>query len=141
MSAKLETKLWLALKSRIDTLLPDLKKAWPGVKFEVPSSNGRLEPYLSVGRVTAAPMRRHIATGKPHERTGFLMVTLVYPLGQNTAVYEQIGAEIAEHFKDGTQMSYDGLCVTVTSYPHVQDGYEDGGYWFVPVRIQWRCFA
>lgn len=141
MSAKIETKIWLALKSRIDTLLPSYPKAWPSQKFEVPHSSSQPSPYLSIGRVTAAPVRRVIAHGKPHDRAGFLMVTLVHPLGKNVAVYDQLAAEIAEHFKDGTQMRYDGLCVTVTSYPYAQDGYEDNGYWFVPVRIAWRCFA
>ena len=34
------------------------------------------------------------------------MVTLVHPLGQDVAVYDQIAASIAEHFRDGTQARY-----------------------------------
>jgi hypothetical protein len=69
------------------------------------------------------------------------MVTLVHPLGQDVAVYDQIAASIAEHFSDGTQARHGAVCVAVVSYPHVQEGYEDAGYWTVPVRIPWRCFA
>lgn len=143
MSAKTETAIWLALKSRVDTLLPAYSKAWPGQTFTPPQSGTppMPQPYLRIGRVSVAPVRQLIAAGKPHRRTGFLMITLVAPLGQDVAVYDQIAAGIAEHFKDGTEMRYGGLCVSVTSYPHAQEGYEDNGYWTVPVRVPWQCFA
>lgn len=141
MSAGIETSIWLALKARIDTLPLAYPKAWPGQTFQVPSTGGQLLPFLRIGRVTVAPARQLLADGKAHERNGSLMVTLVHPLGQAVAVYDQIAAGIAEHFIDGTQMRYGAVCVAVSSYPHVQEGYEDTGYWTVPVRIPWRCFA
>lgn len=141
MSAGIETSIWLALKSRIDTLPLAYPKAWPGQTFQVPASGGLPQPYLRVGRVSADPVRLFLGDGEPHRRTGSLMVTLVHPLVQAVAVYDQIAAGIAEHFIDGTQMRYGAVCVAVSSYPHVQEGYEDTGYWTVPVRIPWRCFA
>ena len=141
MSAGIETSIWLALKARIDTLPLAYPKAWPGQTFQVPSSGGLPQPFLRVGRVSADPMRLFLGDGEPHRRTGSLMVTLVHPLGQAVAVYDQIAAGIAEHFIDGTQMRYGAVCVAVSSCPHVQEGYEDTGYWTVPVRIPWRCFA
>lgn len=137
----IETKLWLALRSRLETLLPDMPKAWPSEVFTVPHANGLPQPYLRIGRVSVAPRRVFIADGQPYDRSGSLMVTLVHPLGQTVSVYDQIGATIADHFVDGTKMTYDGLCVTVPSRPHVQEGYSDNGYWTVPVRVPWRCFA
>ncbi|MFG0227284.1 phage tail terminator-like protein, partial [Streptococcus suis] len=80
--------------------------------------------YLRVGRVSADPVRLFLGDGEPHRRTGSLMVTLVHPLVQAVAVYDQIAAGIAEHFIDGTQMRYGAVCVAVSSYPHVQEGYE-----------------
>lgn len=141
MSAKVETSIWLALKGRVDTLPLSYAKAWPGQTFEVPSAGGMPAPYLRIGRVTVAPVRHLIADGRPHERTGSLMITLVYPLGQDVSVYDQIAGTIAEHFKDGTEMSYGRVCVKVRAYPHMGDGYEENGFWTVPVRIPWRCFA
>lgn len=143
MNAKVETAIWLALKARVESLPLDYAKAWPSQVFTVPH-NGvppLPQPYLRIGRVSVAPVRRLIAAGKAHERTGSLMITLVHPLGQETHVYAQLAGTIADHFKDGTQMNYAGVCVTVMSYPHAQEGYEDNGYWAVPVRIPWRCFA
>lgn len=143
MSAAVETKIWMALKSRVDSLPLAYPRAWPGQTFEVPHSGAppMPQPFLRIGRITMAPVRQLIAPGKPHDRIGSLMVTLVYPLGQDVSVYDQIAGTVAEHFKDGTQMAYGGVCVTVTDYPHVQEGYTDNGYWNVPVQIPWRCFA
>lgn len=141
MSAKIETAIWLALKSRVDSLPLPYAKAWPGQTFEVPSAGGLPQPYLRIGRVSVEPDRMMIASGKAHQRTGALMVTLVYPLGQSVSVYDQIAATIAEHFRDGTEMVSNGVCVSVRSYPHVGDGYLDEAYWVTPVRIPWRCFA
>ncbi|MBU4609134.1 DUF4128 domain-containing protein [Achromobacter sp. GG226] len=141
MSAKVETSIWLALKARVESLPLGLPIAWPGQTFEVPHSNGVPSPYLRCGRVSVAPVRMMVADGMPHTRTGSLIVTLVHPLGQDVSVYDQMAASIAEHFKDGTPMGFGAVCVTVTSYPHVQEGYEQDGWWTVPVRIPWRTFA
>lgn len=141
MTPGIETSIWLALKARINELPLLFAKAWPGETFQVPSAGGLPQPFLRIGRVTVAPVRRLIADGQPHERAGSLMVTLVHPLGQEVAVYDQMAASIAEHFRDGTQMHFGAVCLTVTSHPHAQEGYEDTGYWTVPVAIPWRCFA
>lgn len=141
MSAKVETAIWLALKSRVDSLPLPYSKIWPGRAEAVPYDGASLLPYLRIGRVSAAPGRRSLVSGCAHMRFGSLIVTLVHPLGSDISVYDQLAGIIAEHFKDGTQMEFSGVCVTVPSYPHVQDGYEDKGYWTVPIRIPWWCFS
>ena len=141
MSALVETAIWLALKGRIESLPLPLSKAWPGETFELPSAAGQALPYLRIARVMIAPQSVMIDYGKRHDRIGTLMVTLVAPLGQNVSVHDQTAATIAQHFADGTQMRFGAVCVTVNSFPHVQEGYEENGYWTVPVAIPWRCFA
>lgn len=141
MTPKIETSIWLALKSRVDVLMPEYAKAYPAEKFTPPFGAGALLPYLRIGRVSAAPARKLIANGQGYQRTGFLMVTLVAPLGQDVAVYDQIAGSIAEHFNDTVKMQHNGLCVSIPSYPQVNEGYEENGYWTVPVRVPWRCFA
>lgn len=144
MSATIEVAIWLALKARIESRpdpLSAIDVAWPAEAYTPKYSGSQILPFIRVGRVSADPVRRQIAPGKPHERTGILVITLVYPLGQDISVYDQLAAQIAEHFADGTQMVSNGVCVSVTSYPSVMDGFEDNGYWQTPVRIPWRCFA
>lgn len=136
-----ETKIWLALKSRVETIPLTFVKAWPGQKFTPPAGTNTLPPYLRIGRVTVDPVRPLLGYGGPHQRTGRLIVTLVYPLGPDTAVFDNIAGTIAAHFKDGTNMRYGDVCLTVPEYPYVNEGYEDNGYWTVPISIPWRCYA
>lgn len=91
--------------------------------------------------MSATPSRMMIGDGKPYDRSGFIIITLVYPLGQDQSVYDQIAGQIADHFNDSTKMPMNGLCVSVPSYPQIVEGYEDNGYWSIPVRIPWRVFA
>lgn len=154
----IETQIWLAIKSRVDALtltygplFPSVEpapytRAWPGETFTPPSSGSALLPYLRIGRVSATPTGPLIAYGTPNVRTGSLIITLVHPLvdtatGYAASVYDEIAAKIALHFADGTSMRYDDACVTVTEYPHVQEGYLDAGYWNVPITVPWRAVA
>lgn len=138
-----EVKIWLALRSHIDTLPLGFAKAWPAETFTPPHSGNQLQPYIRVGTVTVDPLPVQIATGKPHVRTGTLILTLVHPMtyGYSIPVYNQYAGTIAEHFSDGTMMRYDNVCVRVTAQPHVHPGYEDNGFWTIPVSIPWRTVA
>ena len=138
-----EVKIWIALKSRVDTLPLPFAKAWPAETFEAPHDDGRLDPYIRVGSVTVDPVPIQIAAGKPHTRTGTLILTLVHPLvnGYSLPVYNQFAGQIAVHFGDGVEMRYQDVCVSVTAQPHVQPGYEDNGYYTIPVSIPWRTVA
>lgn len=138
---EIETRIWLALKARIESLPLGFPRAWPGQTFDRPYDGAALKPYLRIGRVSASPAGVMIDYAKPHDRRGSLIVTLVHQLGPDTSVFDQYAATIAAHFRDGTQMRYGAVCVTVPTYPHVQPGYETDGYWSVPVNVPWRCFA
>ena len=132
----IETQIWLALKSGIDSLPLNYPIVWPAETFTAVTSG-----YIRVGHVSSSPNPELIATGKKHTRRGFLMLTLVMPLDQDTSVFIDQAGQIANHFKEGATVHYGSVCVTITANPHVMDGYEDGGYWSVPVRIPWRTFA
>lgn len=136
-----ETKIWLALRERVESIPLTFAKAWPAETFTPTHTNGQLTPYLRIGRVTVAPIPVFIDAGKRHQRTGTLIITLVHPLGQVTSVYDEYAGQIAAHFAEGIAMYYDGVCVKITAQPHVQPGYEDNGYWQVPISIPWRTFA
>lgn len=140
---KIEAKIWMAIRARIETLLPTYKKAWPAEVFQAPASGVQLDPFLRIGRVSVDPVRVFIESGQRHDRTGSVIVTLVHPLrtGYQAQTYDAIACQIAEHFPDGLNMRYGDVCVEVTSAPYVNEGYEDNGYWTIPVSIPWRCFA
>lgn len=140
MEPSVETQIWMALKTHLLTyvtphpvLMPAQKTIQPGTDLPV--------AYWRVGRVVAEPVNILVDHGKKHQRTGFLMVTLVEPINQEIEVFDNKAGKMAGHFVDGTNMHYGDVCVTVTDYPYVMDAYEESGYWETPVRIPWRCFA
>lgn len=134
----IETSIWMAIKSRIDSLSLSWSRAWPG---EIFNSSG-VSPYLRIGRVSASPAGMMIKYGTPNDRRGSLIITIVYPLSEKRPhqYYDEIASQITAHFADGTLMRYDAACVKVTEYPHVQPGYESDGFWNVPITIPWRTF-
>lgn len=138
-----ERAIWRAIRARIETLPMPYAKAWPAETFTPPQDNGLPAPYLRIGRVSAAPARMMIANGSHHNRSGSVTITLVHPLNRewDASMYDQTAGAIAAHFADGTCMAFGGVSVSVPNYPHVQEGYEDNGYWNVPVVIPWRIFA
>lgn len=131
----IETKIWLALKSRIQSLPGGLVVAYPASVY----SPGSVA-YIAVGRVTIPPKRTYVGRGK-HERAGTLTLSHVAPIGQDVAVYEEAGATIAAHFPEDAKLAYGSICVRIVSAPHVVDGFREGVWWRTPVNISWRCSA
>ena len=131
----IETKIWLALKSRIQSIPGGLAIAYPADVFTPGAA-----AYIAVGRVNIAPERVFVASGA-HERRGTLTLSHVAPIGQDQAVYEEAGAKIAAHFPADLCINFQGVAVKIVSAPHVIDGYRDGAWWRTPVNVFWRCGA
>ena len=133
--AEVETKIWLALKSRIQSIPGGLAIAYPADVFTPGAA-----AYIAVGRVNIAPERVFVASGA-HERRGTLTLSHVAPIGQDQAVYEEAGAKIAAHFPDDLCINFQGVAVKIVSASHVVDGYRDGAWWRTPVNVFWRASA
>ena len=133
--AEVETKIWMALKSRIQSIPGGLHVAYSADVFTPTSA-----AYIAVGRVNIAPERVFVASGA-HERRGTLTLSHVAPIGQDQAVYEEAGAKIAAHFPDDLCMKFSDIVVHISKKSHVVDGYRDGAWWRTPVNVFWRCGA
>ena len=133
--AEVETKIWMALKSRIATIPGGLTVAYPADVYTPGAA-----AYIAVGRANIAPERVFVAAGV-HERRGTLTLSHVAPIGQDQAVYEEAGAKIAAHFPDDLCMKFSNVVVHVVSASHVVDGYRDGAWWRTPVNVFWRASA
>lgn len=130
-----ETKIWMALKSRIATITGGLAIAYPADVYTPTDA-----AYIAVGRVNIAPERVFVASGA-HERRGTLTLSHVAPIGHDQAVYEEAGAKIAAHFPADLCMNFQGVAVRIVSASHVVDGYRDGSWWRTPVNVFWRASA
>ena len=129
----IETKIWMALKSRIATIPGGLVIAYPAGVYTPGAA-----AYIAVDDTNAAPQRVMVSRG-PHERVGVITVSYVAPIGQDFAVYKEAGSAIAAHFLDDLCIKYGDIVVHISKKSHVVDGYRDGSWWRTPVTVQWRC--
>lgn len=129
-----ETKLWLALKSRIDTLAtsPTLTKVEPGEIFE-PSG-----PFMLISDARNDVARIGIDTDL-QTRSGTLLLQVRWPVSTpiTHAQLVEIAGAIAAHFPADLSMSYGGVCVRVTQDATVLQPDRDGAWRFVTVRVLW----
>lgn len=145
------TKIWLALKNHLQGLRINgqtIDMALPAQPYQPKSANGVPQPYISVGRVSALPVRMEIGSGKKRLHEGSLSLVLVQPLLRDAAgnsvpeeAYIERAAQVAAHFPEDSRIAYGGICLRVLTTPAVQDGYQDAGYWRIPVKVDWRTIA
>lgn len=129
------TKIWLALKHRLLEFTPGTAFAFPGVSF---TPSGR---YVRVGFTLIEPERILVDSKKPHLRNGTLNLTVCDLLQADGEPMLEMAGALAEHFPIDTPFTYQDVCVSVRSAPHVLGGFQDDGHWQVPVNITWQCFA
>lgn len=153
--ATVEEKIHLAFKNRVSkfalpSYLPTgyvepgyeegdwgIPVAFPGEPFYPRNA------YIRFGEVYSDPLRITVDDGRPYLRTGFLMLTFVGKviIGIRSEDYTRMAGRIAQHFQDNVKIRHEGVCVSIYNAPTFLTAYETDGYWNVPIRIPWRCFA
>lgn len=146
-----ETKIWLALKSRVATIAGYAANqfAWPMVPFTPPQADGRPLPYLDVAHMPNRNSRTLIGSKGPMQRPGILQIALMWPaseIGTGTGkthpdVLVQQAGDIAAHFSTDLCMAFQGVSVRVTKAPDVAQPTRDDAYWRVPVSIFYETYA
>lgn len=132
----IHTKHWMALKSRIDTLVtnPTLPRAEPGQVIDSSS------PYLLISDARNPVQRLGIDTDL-HQYTGTLILSARWPIRAEYPIDHarlvEIGGDIADHFPADTMMQYGGVCIRVTENATMLQPDVDGAWRFVTVRVLW----
>lgn len=109
MSWHVSNRVWLALKSRIDTLVtnPAMPIIWPLETFTRPSDASGPLPFI----VIDDHRNDNVAFGQSasvHNRSGTLRLTVHWPITRPIE-YErlaEIAGTVAAHFKSRTRMDY-----------------------------------
>ncbi|MGX2975566.1 phage tail terminator-like protein [Ursidibacter arcticus] len=124
------------IRSIIQTHLTELGKfntAWEGVnnKVELPYQS----VFLNISSTTTSIISdRPLAT-----ETGFLQVTLHYPLGNGTKAIEQRADEIRRHFY-GKSFIEDGIQVVIHSPPHLGGTFLMDDKLVMPMTINFTAY-
>lgn len=134
-----ETKIWMALRSRVETLPLAFAKAWPAQTF-TPIAN---QPFIEVRLLPNAVQRLFIGSDDPHRRPGILQLSLMYPisLGHAFEVINQYAGQIAAHWPTDLKMTFQDTTVRVERAPDVAQPFRDETYWRVPCSIRYEAFA
>ena len=136
----IETTDWLALKSRIDTLVttPTLTRFEPGALVTPPTDAIGPAPFILLSDVTNDPDRRGIDP-RLHVRSGTLMLALQWPIARAVSHVQlkEVAGQIAAHFPADTCMSFGPSRLRVTQDATALQAFVEGAYRVAVVRVFW----
>lgn len=138
MTPAVQTTDWLALRTRVATLVTDMPVFDPGAVVEPPSdANGPL-PFILLSDVTNDPDRRGIDPSL-HVRSGTLMLTIQWPIAKPVTHTQlrEIAGQIAAHFPADACMRFAASKLRVTSDASALPAFVDGAYRVAVVRVPW----
>ena len=140
MMPKIQTTDWLALMSRIDTLVTDpaLTRFEPGAIVTPPTDATGPAPYILLSDVTNEPVRVGIDP-RLHIRSGILMLALQWPIARAVSHVQlkEIAGQIAAHFPADTYMRFGPSRLKVTQDAEAMQAYVDAAYRVAVVRVMW----
>lgn len=136
---------WLALKSRIDTLVtsPVMQRFDPGAIFTPPTDALGPAPHILLSDVTNDPQRVGLSArgihGVDHIRSGTLMLAVQWPIARAVthAQLKEIAGQIAAHFPADACMTYGQSRLRVTQDASVLPAFVEGAYRVAVVRVAW----
>lgn len=133
---KIETKIWLALKARINTLVtsPTLPRVEPGEVLPTPNN----APLLLISDARNNVIRVGIDPDL-HIHSGTLILSVRWPtqVPVSHTQFVEIGGTIAAHFPADLSMQFGGKCIRVIEDATMLQPDIDGPWRIVTVRVLW----
>lgn len=132
-----QTRIWMALKGRVEEAAGDLPIAWPGQVFETS------EAFLAVSEVLGPAERRSLRGTDPHRARGTLAMRLSIPVRDTSApeVWRERAAQIAAAFPADLWVEFQGQRVRIRENGDVLAGYQDGGWCHLPIQARWEAMV
>jgi len=122
-----------AFDNRLNTLPGGYDIAWPNIPFEPQAGATYLRPQF----LPADTVQVGLGTDGLDDTTGIYQVDVVYPAETGRS---QIPDQVADHFKRGTVLSYNGTNVRIRSVS-IASALRDGAFFFVPVSIAFQTYT
>lgn len=124
-----------ALQAAVDAMLPALVTGWENRDFVPPDPD---VPYQEVYLKFAAP--QNLEMGQTYLETGFMQVSLFYPLNGGPQAAELRAEQLRSTFYRSRSFTDSGVTVTITGTANILDGSREDDRWFVPVRIPFHAY-
>lgn len=133
MAATVEGTIMELLFARVASLVlsPVMPVAWPNVNYSPPAS----QKFLRVVFVPNVVNRALIDSDGPHQRLGFLQVSVQWPLNSGEAAARDIAGAVAAHFPTDLRLGTN-LQVRIMSAPNVVDLIVEVARIQIPVMIE-----
>jgi hypothetical protein len=122
-----------ALDARLNTLSGGYDIAWPNTVFE-PQAN---QTFLSPSFLPAESVQASLGSGGKDETSGIYQIDVVYPAGTGRST---IPDSVADHFKRGTVLSYNGVNVRIRSVS-ISPALTEGAFHFVPISVDFYTYT
>lgn len=130
------TNISAALSSRLNSMANLPPVVWENSDTYSPVSG---TPYLAEHYLPAPTVPVGVADNSSNDFRGVYQIDIRAPLNKSKFKANQIADQVLAHFRRGTEMTFGGIKVRVETADRAQ-GRPDGGWWFVPVSINWRAF-
>lgn len=122
-----------ALDNRLNSYTGDYEVAWPNTSFE-PEAD---QTFLSPSFLPADTLQASLGSAGKDNTQGVYQIDVVYPAGTGRTT---IPDELADHFKRGTVLSYNGVNVRVRSVS-IAPALTEGAFHFVPISVDFYTYT
>ena len=129
-------KISAALSSRLNTLTDAPPIAFENVPFTpVDGTTWLRESYLPANSATVG-----LEPSGSTDFVGVYQISIYTPLDDSKFGAHQLIDDITAHFTRGTMLVFEGQSVVVEQV-NVSQGLASGGWWLMPVSVNWRAFG
>jgi|TARA_R110000822_G_scaffold50546_1_gene131899 hypothetical protein len=122
-----------ALMTRLSTLANSPAVAYPNINFEPTLGTA----YLRANMIPVDTVQVSLGTSGKDETSGILQIDVVQPAGEGRSTLPD---NIADHFKRGTVMTYNGVNIRVRSVS-ISSPIRDEAWYFIPVSINFQTYT
>ena len=129
-------KISVALSSRLNTLTDAPPIAFENAKYTpVEGETWLRESYLPATSSTIG-----MEPGGSTDFVGIYQISIYIPLDDSKFGAHELVDAITAHFARGTMLVFEGQAVVVEQV-NVSQGLASGGWWLMPVSVNWRAFG
>jgi hypothetical protein len=120
-----------ALETALNAMTTKIATAWENDEFTPPADT---VPYQAVNLLTARPVNQEM--GRAYVESGFMQVTLRYPLKKGPAAATARAEALRATFYRGATFTASGVRTIIEQTPEIMPGFADQNRWAIPVRIR-----
>lgn len=122
-----------AFDNRLNTMSGGYDIAWPNVAYEPDVNTTYLRPFF----LPAETVQVGLGGDGLDDTRGIYQIDVVFPAGSGRTNIPDV---VADHFKRGTNLSYNGTNVRIRSVS-IGPALRDGAWYFVPVSIAFQTYT